>query len=35
MCLEKTQGLTAWGSEQPDLVEDIRAHFRGAELDDI
>ena len=29
------QGLAGWGSEQPDLVEDVPAHCRGVGLDDL
>jgi len=29
------QGQVGWGSEQPGLVEDVPAHCRGAELDDL
>ena len=29
------QGQAGWGSEQPDLVEDVPAHCRGVGLDDL
>jgi len=29
------QGQAGWGSEQPDLVEDVPAHCRGLGLDDL
>jgi len=29
------QGQVGWGSEQPDLVEDVPAHCRGVGLDDL
>ena len=29
------QGQAGRGFEQPDLVEDVPAHSRGAELDDL
>lgn len=28
------QGQSGWGSEQPDQVKDVPAHYRGAGLDD-
>ena len=28
-------GPVGWGSEQPDLVEDVPAHCRGVGLDDL
>ena len=31
----KIQGQVGWGSEQPDLVEDVPAHCRGVRLDDL
>ena len=29
------QGQVGWGSEQPRLVEDVAAHYRGLGLDDL
>jgi len=29
------QGQVEWGSEQPDLVEDVPAHCRGVGLHDL
>jgi len=29
------QGQVGWGSEQPDLVEDVSAHCRGTGVDDL
>ena len=29
------QGHVGWGSEQPDVVEDVPAHCRGIGLDDL
>jgi len=29
------QGHAGWGSEQPDLVEDVPAYCRGVGLDDL
>ena len=29
------QGKVRWGSEQPDLVEDVSAHCRGIGLDEL
>jgi len=29
------QGQVGWGSEQPDLVEDVPTHCRGVVLDDL
>jgi len=29
------QGQVGWGSEQPDLIEDIPAHCGGVGLDDL
>jgi len=29
------QGQVGWGSEQPDLVEDVPAYCRGGGVDDL
>ena len=29
------QGQFGWSSEQPDLAEDVPAHYRGVGLDDL
>jgi len=29
------QGQVGWGSEQPDLIQDVPAHCRGVGLDDL
>ena len=30
-----SQGQVGWGTEQPDLVEDVLAHCRGDGLEDL
>lgn len=32
---ENIKGQVGWSSKQPDLVEDVLAHCRGLELDDL